>query len=80
VTVIGSQQARQIRGRFEAKTRLIIGRRANGSYRVENEVRKAGREGCHATLDGDAWLNCSALKDDGLCKFRVDLDGESVSE
>lgn len=40
------------------ETRLVIGRRANGSYRVGNVVRNAGREGCLAILDGDAWLNC----------------------
>jgi len=70
-----SQQASKL-GRFEAdsrqKTRLVIGRRADGSYRVENGVRKAGREGLSCDI-GTAMRGSIArrLKYDGLCKFRV---------
>ena len=79
-----SQQASK-QGRFEAdsrqKTRLVIGRRANGSYRVENGVRKAGREGLSCDI-GTVMRGSIArrLKYDGLCKFRVYLEGERVSE
>jgi len=70
-----SQQASK-QGRFEAdsrqKTRLVFGRRANGSYRVENGVRKAGREGLSCDI-GTVMRGSIArrLKYDGLCKFRV---------
>jgi hypothetical protein len=67
VTVIESQQAskqaRQIRGRFEAKdetgNRETCERVLSGRKRGQ-ESREGGAVMRH--WDGDVWLNCSALK------------------